>query len=326
MTPPIIEVDQLVFDYPGHRALHGVSFAIERGSVTALVGPNGAGKTTLMRLIAALDTPFAGTVRVQGVDVQEAPRAVHRHIGYLADQFGLYGSLSVRRCLAFAAASQGLASDEIDAAVQDTARLLDLEDKLDAQAGRLSRGQRQRVAIGQAIIHRPAVVLLDEPASGLDPEARNALAGVFRQMQAAGMTLLVSSHILAELDAYSTHMLALREGRIQDLRALHGASDSLVRRLRLHWRGAAEDALAALRAQPGVHVLHSETRQAEFELDGDDDAQAQLLERLVQAQRAAASGRFAVIGLEAVRENLQDSYLRSMQGSAAPAASDGGRA
>src|SRR5512142_1670256 len=226
----MIEISSLTFDYPGHRALDNVTLSVPAGSVTALVGPNGAGKTTLMRCIAGLETPLEGRISVNGMDVIEQPREVHRIMGYLSDFFGLYQDLSVARCLEYAAASQGLAEDAIPAAIERTAQRLDLADRLHQPSGSLSRGLRQRVAIGQAIIHQPKVLLLDEPASGLDPEARASLAALFRQLQADGMTLLVSSHILAELDEYSTHMLALRAGRILENRELKHAQQAATHR------------------------------------------------------------------------------------------------
>src|ERR1700712_5810473 len=108
----MIEISDLVFEYPGRRALHGVSLRIEAGAITALVGPNGAGKTTLLRCMAALETPYAGSVRIDGLDTREAPRAIHARLGYLPDFFSLYDALSVRRCLHYAARAHGIASDQ----------------------------------------------------------------------------------------------------------------------------------------------------------------------------------------------------------------------
>ena len=170
--------------------------------------------------IAALEVPLSGMIRVAGLDVYESPREVHRLIGYLSDNFGLYSDLTVAQGLEYAACSQGLAAAAVPEAVRITAQRMGLQDKLQKLAKTLSRGQRQRLAIGQAIIHSPQVLLLDEPASGLDPEAHGALAEVFKTLQAQGMSLLVSSHILAELDAYSTHMLVLNNGRVLVHRAL----------------------------------------------------------------------------------------------------------
>lgn len=220
----MIDVQDLVFDYLGHRALHGVSVHIPKGTVTALVGPNGAGKSTLMRCIAGLDTPLTGRITVGGVDVQEHPRQVHTQLGYLSDFFGLYQELTVAQCLHYAAASQGIAAPKIERRVQDVAHFLHLGDKLHSRTATLSRGQRQRVAIGQAIVHMPQVLLLDEPASGLDPEARADLSVLFRTLQSRGMTLVVSSHILSELDEYCTHILSIREGRVSRFASLAAAT------------------------------------------------------------------------------------------------------
>lgn len=302
----MIEISGLTFDYPGHRALNDVTLTVASGSVTALVGPNGAGKTTLMRCIAGLEIPLEGRITVAGMDAIERPREVHRIMGYLSDFFGLYQELSVARCLEYAAAAQGLPDEDIPVAVKSTAERLGLADKLDEPSSSLSRGQRQRVAIGQAIIHRPKVLLLDEPASGLDPEARASLAALFRQLQADGMTLLVSSHILAELDEYSTHMLALRDGRILESRMLKSPHRADEHRL-LHLDLAQPDMRlsAWLQAHAQTALKQADERHAEFDFCGDLHAQAALLKALVQ-------DGFAVSSLAAHKENLQQSYLRTV--------------
>lgn len=307
----MIKISGLTFDYPGHRALHQVSLEVEAGSVTALVGSNGAGKTTLMRCIAGLETPLAGTISVAGMDVLEQPRAVHRIMGYLSDFYGLYQALTVAQCFEYAAAAQGLPPAEIAQAIQTTARQLGLSERLPQTCDKLSRGLRQRVAIGQAIIHGPKILLLDEPASGLDPEARASLAGLFRQLQASGMTLLVSSHILAELDEYSSHMLALREGRVLEYRALlHNGEQTTTglaapRSLRLTLAQPDVRLQGLLAAEPALQVIAADERSADFNFSGDQHAQAALLARLVGAG-------LPVCGLADQKENLQQSYLRSV--------------
>jgi ABC-2 type transport system ATP-binding protein len=255
----MIVVRDLTFDYPGTRALHRVSFALGAGSITALVGPNGAGKTTLLRCLAALEEPLTGTIQIDGVDAIAAPRLVHRRLGYLSDFFGLYDELTVEQCLRHAAAIRGVpAARELPEARAAAARL-GLEDRLETRAGALSRGLRQRLAIAQAIVHRPRVLLLDEPASGLDPEARHALATLFVRLRDDGMTLLVSSHILAELDAYSTHLLVLRQGRIVSHEPLGGAAVRATARvpvavaLAQPFPGFA-DVLAGLEGASGVRI------------------------------------------------------------------------
>jgi len=302
----MIKITGLIFEYPGHRALDDISLTVTPGSVTALVGPNGAGKTTLLRCIAGLETPLAGAIEVAGLDVIEQPRQVHRTLGYLSDFFGLYQTLSVAQCFEYAAASQGLPSEKIPAAITTTAARLGLTGRLSQAAGSLSRGLRQRVAIGQAIIHSPKVLLLDEPASGLDPEARAGLAQLFRELQMEGMTIVVSSHILAELDEYSTHLLALRAGKIFENRPLgQQAATNITRRLRLELAGIDSRLTEWLSQRQGLTVQLVGEGFAELDFIGNLSAQANLLRELIETG-------FPVAALAEQRENLQQSYLRSL--------------
>jgi ABC-2 type transport system ATP-binding protein len=312
---PVVSVEGLVFDYPGKRALHGLDLAVPRGAVLALVGPNGAGKSTLMRVVAGLDEPLEGRVLVAGVDVLEHPRRAQRQIGYLSDFFGLYEELSVRRCLLHAASVRGVASAGAPQAVLQAAQRVGLSDRLDTPAGSLSRGLRQRLAIGQAIVHRPAVLLLDEPAAGLDPEARASLSALFRALQAEGATLVVSSHILAELEAYSSHMLALRDGRVVQFTELGRAPTAGVQRLHVRlarpWQAPADfwrEQGAGLReADPGQPLV------LPVDMPRGDDGAAALLRALVEA--GAPVAEFSVR-----HESLQDSYLRAARAAAGASA------
>jgi ABC-2 type transport system ATP-binding protein len=210
----MIEAEAIIYDYPGKRALDGVSFVVRPGEVAALVGPNGAGKSTLLRLLAALDRPYSGSVRIDGRDAARAPRLVHERIGFLPDFFGLYDDLIASACLTYAARTRGVAPAAARAAVEKTAARVGLTEKLGARASELSRGMRQRLAIGQAIVHEPTALLLDEPAAGLDPEARSSLSGLILTLAAEKMAIIVSSHILSELEDYSSSMLILRDGKL----------------------------------------------------------------------------------------------------------------
>ena len=306
MSGSAIAVEGLSFEYPGVRALDGVSFEVVRGSVTALVGPNGAGKTTLMRCLAGLDRPLLGSVQVAAVDVLEEPRLAHRKLGFLSDFFGLYDALTVRQCLLHAAAANGVADSALAATVAEAAGRLEIADKLEARAGELSRGQRQRVAIGLALVHRPEVLILDEPAAGLDPEARASLAGLFKRLQTEGVTLLVSSHILAELDEYSTHMLVLRAGRIIENRALND-SNRLRRRIRIELAESAAGLRVLLASLDGVATIEASERGALIDLTGGSVEQARLLSSLVAAG-------LPVTAFGEAREDLQASYLRTVRG------------
>lgn len=295
----------LRFEYPGVRALDDVSFSLEPGTVTALVGPNGAGKSTLLRCVAGLEAPVLGTIEVAGIDVLDRPREAHRHIGYLSDFFGVYSALTVRQCLAHAGAINGTPEADLAAAVRRAAQRLGLEDRLEAGAGTLSRGLRQRLAIGQAIIHSPPLLLLDEPAAGLDPEARHGLATLFRELQAEGMSLVVSSHILAELDEYSTHMLVLRGGRVVEQRELRPDGGWHARRMQLTLAQADERVRAVLALQPRVEAVETNGAEVTFTWRGDAAAQAALLRALLDAGLAVAA-------FGESRENLHASYLRTV--------------
>ena len=222
----IIRVENLIFEYPGKRALNGVSFTIEEGWVVALVGPNGAGKSTLLRCITALETPFSGKVFVDGIDTCLDPRACHRAVGYLPDFFGLYYDLTVHQCLTYTAAIHELSESAMKTSIQQVVEDLDLGDFVHVKAKALSRGLRQRLAIGQALVHHPKLLLLDEPAAGLDPVARSALSKLIRKLNSQGITILVSSHILTELADYSTHMLTIDSGMTKGLHALSAQSNS----------------------------------------------------------------------------------------------------
>jgi len=210
----IIAAQDVVYDYPGARALDRVSFEVAAGTITALVGPNGAGKTTLLRCLAVLDRPASGRIWLDGLAVADHPRECHRKLGYLSDFYGLYDELTVRQCLIYHAAIHEISADAQPEAVARTAARMDLVGLMERRASQLSRGQRQRLAVAQAIVHDPAVLLLDEPAAGLDPEARWKLSTLIADLAKGGMTLIVSSHILSELEDYSTHVMIIRGGRL----------------------------------------------------------------------------------------------------------------
>ena len=296
----MISVEDLVFEYPAKRALDAVSFTIGEGAITALVGPNGAGKSTLLRCMAALYRPFSGRVAVNGFDTQLEPRQVHRSLGYLSDFFGLYDELSVRRAFSYACRTHGVGLDR----VEETARQLGLTGYLDTQALALSRDLRQRLAIGLAIIHEPRVLLLDEPASGLDPEARIALSELFLHLRERGMTLVVSSHILAELEDYATEVLILDRGRVVDHHPISSAKQGRTIEVRL---SCADDRLGSLLgAAGGVSLFDHSPLAARFAFEGDEAGQGELLGRLVREG-------LPVCAFGPARSDLQEVYVDKMR-------------
>jgi ABC-2 type transport system ATP-binding protein len=299
----MIEIRDLSFEYPGLRALDRVSLTIQRGAITALVGPNGAGKTTLLRCMAALETPYEGLVTIAGLDTRDSPRAIHARLGYLPDFFGLYDALSVRRCLHYAARAHGIAAHDAAAAAEAAAGRVGLSDRLEQPAGALSRGLRQRLAIGQAIVHRPAVLLLDEPAAGLDPQARRDLSQLLLALKSGGMTMVVSSHILAELEDYSDRMVIVNHGRIAggETIALRGPEAGL----RVALASPHADLADAL-SRAGATVLEADDRHAVVRLAGGVEARSRLLAALV-------GEGFAVSDFTAETRNLEEVYFSKVK-------------
>lgn len=302
----MIRVEQLCFEYPGKRALDLVDFHIQPGSITALVGPNGAGKSTLLRCLAALYRPWSGRVRINGQDTQESPRQVHQSLGYLSDFFGLYEDLSVRRSLEHACGTHGVNRT----AVEPTLERLGLGNWAHSPAGALSRGLRQRLAIGLAIIHQPRVLLLDEPASGLDPEARIALGQLFLDLRDQGMTLLVSSHILSELADYATAVLIIDQGRLIEHQPLGAKASELRLRIELARPDARLGGLLATEAC--VRLIQSSNEEAIIGFEGDALARSALLGRLLAAG-------LLVAGFAQVTKDLQQVYVERIRSNRAGA-------
>ena len=301
-TKSLVDVSDLVFDYRDRRALHHISFTIPAGSVTALVGPNGAGKTTLLRCIAALEEPLSGTIRIDDIDVGGAPRRAHMRLGFLQDYFGVYDRLTIRQNLQHAAAAMRLPKEQIPEATRSAVMAVGLEDLIDRRASELSRGQRQRLAIARTIVHNPKLLLLDEPAAGLDPDARRELSELIKRLQKRGTTIIVSSHILTELQDYSTHMLAMRDGAIKPIVTI-GAQLPESRRLAVTASNGTGPAADILRDIGSVSQIKENDGQVFFDFAGSAADQTGLLRELL-------SRDVPVTELKIAAENLEQLYFR----------------
>lgn len=298
----MIEVSNLSYRYATQQALRDVSFSLEQATITALVGPNGAGKSTLLRCMAALDNPFAGNIKLWGHDTHENPRACHQLLGFLSDQFGLYDDLTIEQSLCYMAMAHHLPQYSWLPRIELVSSQLGLSDRMQQKTGELSRGLRQRVAIAQAIMHQPRLLLLDEPASGLDPEARHELSNLLKLLCSEGMTIVVSSHILAELADYSTHMLVLREGMIRSHQELDNYKKTHSQQLHLSLSRHMPEAAIILAAQAGVSDIRLDGQNGQFTFSGDAADQSRLLAALIDA--GLPISEFAI-----ARSNLHDLYL-----------------
>src|SRR5687767_14245883 len=225
---PIIETRALVKRYDQELAVAGVDLVVEAGEIYGLVGPNGAGKTTIMRILATLLAPTAGQVWVCGIDAMAEPVEVRRRIGYMPDFYGVYDDLRVWEYLDFFARCYGIGAPRRSTMIGELLEIVGLVEKRGDYIETLSRGMRQRLCLAHTLVHDPVLLILDEPASGLDPRARVEMREIFRELRAMGKTILVSSHILPELGEMCTGVAIIDHGRV--LRA--GRIDEIERSLR----------------------------------------------------------------------------------------------
>jgi ABC-2 type transport system ATP-binding protein len=232
-----------------------MSLSAPSGQVTALVGPNGAGKTTLLLVLASLLRPDRGEIRVAGLDPGQDPTGVRARMGWMPDTFGLYEQLTVREYLRFFADAYRLGPAGHDARVAELLTLIHLTEYADQPVHVLSRGQKQRLALARALIHRPRVLLLDEPASGLDPRSRVELRDILRGLAAEGAAVLVSSHILTELEEIADRIVLVAKGRTVGEHSMAELASQAASRYRV--RATDPSALATALAALAVPVPHA---------------------------------------------------------------------
>ncbi len=297
----IVEFRAVDKRYGKVRALQGADFTVPRGATVGLIGPNGAGKTTSMLIMTSLLARDGGAVRVEGIDPQKDPRAVRRHVGYMPDFFGVYEGLRTREYLEFFAATQNIRPIARPAVVADLLALVDLEDKADADVNTLSRGMKQRLSLARALVHDPQLLVLDEPASGLDPRARVQLRQLIAELNRMGRTVVISSHILSELEGICSHLAVVDHGRV----LAEGRVDEIRSRLftggRVTVRIDEENAVLAeevLRSQSEVSGVTVERNLLRLEFAGDDLASARILAAVVAAGVPVIEWRVEAAGFE----------------------------
>lgn len=297
----IIEFEQVSKSYGPTRALDGVDLAVHEGAVLGLIGPNGAGKSTSMLIMSTLLDRDAGKVRVAGVDPAERPGEVRRLLGYMPDFFGFYDSLSASEYLEFFSAASGVPSGRRPSIVADLLALVDLEHKADADVNALSRGMKQRLSLARALVHDPALLVLDEPASGLDPRARVHLRELIAELARMGKTIVISSHILSELEGICSHMAVVdggrvvAEGDIAHIRASFAGAVRVIARVPDDAIDLAHDHLAGL---PEASEVGVERGMLRFALSGDETTSAAVLAGVIGAGIPVIEWRVEAAGLE----------------------------
>lgn len=271
MPDPVIQVENLERDFGDVKAVNGVSFEIEAGKIAGFIGANGAGKTTTMRMMVTLERPTVGTIRICGKDVMEHPAEVRHRVGWMPDTYGTYENMTVFEYLDFYGRAFGYKQIERRERVRQVMDFADLSPIADRPMNKLSKGMGQRLCLGRTLIHDPEVLVLDEPAAGLDPKARIEFKNLVRLLARQGKTIFISSHILSELGEMCDQLLFIDAGRIVH----HGSTESLVQHqgveilveIRVsgdlealyNWIAASLDVELVDRMNNGVRVRVSET-------------------------------------------------------------------
>ena len=285
----MLQIDRLSKNYGTFPALKELSLEIPDGALHGFVGPNGAGKTTTMRILATLMKPTSGTAYVDGTDLVKDGQKARTLVGYMPDFFGVYDSLKCREYLDFYARCYRIGAEDRK---RMTARLLDLvqlQDKENEYVDALSRGMKQRLCLARSLIHDPKLLILDEPASGMDPRARAEMKGILRTLREMGKTVLISSHILPELSEMCDSLTILDHGQLVFSGTVEQLADRMNGNAPLEIRlpdsggeAAVEQAVQCLREAPFVtEILRPEPALLRIRLDGDQEACGAVLRELV---------------------------------------------
>jgi len=301
-APPAIELQSLARHFGPTRAVDDVSFTVGRGQVFGYIGPNGAGKTTSMRILATLDQPTAGDALIDGFSVVHDPDRVRRRLGFMPDYFGTYSNVNVVEYLDFFARAYGLMGPDRSRALRHVMAFTQLDQLAQKPIDGLSKGMKQRLCLGRAMIHDPAVLVLDEPAAGLDPRARIQLREMIRALAADGKTVLISSHILTELAEMCDIVGIIERGKLLAVGTVEEIQRGLHPRRTVSLRvlGQSETVIQILSSRPDVEDLRPDGDYLVLSHRHDLDWEADLLTALIQNGARIASFNSQLRSLEEV--------------------------
>ncbi|MDQ7820636.1 MAG: ABC transporter ATP-binding protein [Armatimonadota bacterium] len=303
----VIDTEGLTKHYGPVVAVEDLTLRVAAGEVFGMLGPNGSGKTTTILMLLGLTDPTSGTVRVLGYDPSRHPLEVKRRVGYLPDSVGFYDDLTARENLRYTARLNGLSRSEAESRIDEALARVGLTEVADRRVGAYSRGMRQRLGLADVLIKRPEIAILDEPTAGLDPEAAHEFLDLIRGLKAQGITILLASHLLHQVQAVCDRVGLFSRGRM----VLEGTFESLADRIlggayRIHVETARADGLEpALRAIPGVTRVVQE-RPGRFRLEAQLDCRAEVARQVVT--RGAD-----LLSLSLERPTLDEVYTRYFQ-------------
>lgn len=308
----MVRIDGLTKNYGDFRALDGLALRIEPGELFGFVGPNGAGKTTTMRIISGLLRADVGEVMVAGVDARREPQGLKEKIGYMPDFFGVYDNLKTLEYMEFFASIYGIEGREAERLCLELLDLVNLADKAEFYVDGLSRGMKQRLCLARSLVHNPELLILDEPASGLDPRARFEMKGILKSLQEMGKTIIVSSHILPELAEMCNTIGIIEHGKMVVTGTVDAIMEGMNRTNPLVIRVVErqDEAVRILKENPLVENLSLSERDIFVGFSGEEAEEARILTDLVGHGVVVSSFAREKGSLESVfmqiTENLED--------------------
>jgi ABC-2 type transport system ATP-binding protein len=305
-----VRVTDLHKNYGRTQAVRGISFSFASGQIFGFIGPNGAGKSTTMRVLATLEEPTSGSATIDGVSVIEEPEKAHRLVGYVPDHLPSHRDITVHEYLDFFARAYGIQGEKRRKTVEGVEEFTNLMGIREKMLSALSKGMKNRVSIARAIVHDPPVLLMDEPAAGLDPRARIELRELLKVLAGQGKAILISSHILSELGEICTGAVIIERGRILragTLQQIIAESAETHRTVLLRPLNRVEELRKSLLETPGVEDARSQDGAIEADVLGGDQACAELLTRIVTAG-------FQVLEYRPRRVDLEHIFLSVTKG------------
>jgi ABC-2 type transport system ATP-binding protein len=302
----MLQVKNLVKKYGKFTAVDHLNMEIGEGHIFGFVGANGAGKTTTMKIIAGLLQPTSGEILVDDVDILSMAREIKKKIGYMPDFFGVYDDLKVDEYMNFYSGIYGIPYRERKGIADQLLELVDLSHKRDFYVDTLSRGMKQRLCLARSMIHDPKLLILDEPASGLDPRARVEMKNILRELKNMGKTILISSHILSELAELCTVIGIINGGKMSACGTVEEITAKLAStgKLNIKVRDRMEDAIRLLQEQPCISGINMNGDVIEADTSADEQMLSEILKRLVMQDIPVISFTEAGGSLESVFMHL----------------------
>lgn len=305
----MIRIENLTKKYGKFTAVDNLSLEIKEGEIFGFVGPNGAGKTTTLKMISTLLKPTSGSIFIDDIDVSKNIKEARSNIGYMPDFFGVYDNLKVNEYLEFYADIAGLNKDEKKKMMSELLELVDLSHKVDSYVDSLSRGMKQRLCLARSLIHNPKFLILDEPASGMDPRARAQMKDILRELKRMGKTILISSHILPELAELCTSIGIIEKGKL----VINGTVSDIMKKVEgsngisIKVLNNVEKAINLLLEEPLVSDVYDNDNIIEFGFSGDEEDMAKLIKKFVLND-------ISLVAFNPLQSNLEELFMQVTKG------------